>query len=253
MAESQARSSGYLEPAEEATDGGDLIIDLQSQLQSLRNKVEGLGFMAISSDLRNYQELELENARLSSLIATCRCSKLVDETDQPVSGLKTDGSALSVDASFDSRRELNPSSDSCTSDFVRASSVDGRINHIDQKDESGLFKGVFDKKPTHCTRKKFRERMLGCDRKTMVHNAKRFVALKIMYFGQRFYGFASEAQMDPTVESEIFKALEKTKLLVSGKKDAQYSRCGRTDKGVSATGQGASGTLGVCLDHYLPV
>ncbi|KAI5654648.1 hypothetical protein M9H77_31835 [Catharanthus roseus] len=67
---------------------------------------------------------------------------------------------------------------------------------------------------------------------------RRYVALKIMYFGQRFYGFASEAQMDPTIESEIFKALKKTRLIVGvDKKEMQYSRCGRTDKGVSSVGQ----------------
>lgn len=39
------------------------------------------------------------------------------------------------------------------------------------------------------------------------------------------------------VQSEIFKALEKTRLLVGDKKESRYSRCGRTDKGVSAVGQ----------------
>ncbi|KAK9748699.1 hypothetical protein RND81_02G074300 [Saponaria officinalis] len=58
-----------------------------------------------------------------------------------------------------------------------------------------------------------------------------------MYFGQRFYGFASEAQMEPTVESELFKAFEKARLLLGDRLESQYSRCGRTDKGVSATGQ----------------
>lgn len=78
----------------------------------------------------------------------------------------------------------------------------------------------------------------GTERKTLAQFNKRFVALKIMYFGQRYYGFASEAQMDPTVESEIFKALKKTRLMVGGdKKEMQYSRCGRTDKGVSSVGQ----------------
>ncbi|XVF63206.1 hypothetical protein PTKIN_Ptkin09bG0069300 [Pterospermum kingtungense] len=71
----------------------------------------------------------------------------------------------------------------------------------------------------------------------MTHHSKRYVALKVMYFGQRFYGFASEGQMDPTVESEIFKALEKTRLLVGDKEESRYSRCGRTDKGVSSVGQ----------------
>ncbi|CAA0841987.1 Pseudouridine synthase family protein [Striga hermonthica] len=69
------------------------------------------------------------------------------------------------------------------------------------------------------------------------HFPRRHVALKVMYFGPRFYGFASEAQMDPTIESEIFKALKKTRLISSDKKELQYSRCGRTDKGVSSVGQ----------------
>ncbi|XP_028763936.1 tRNA pseudouridine(38/39) synthase [Neltuma alba] len=71
----------------------------------------------------------------------------------------------------------------------------------------------------------------------LIKHRKRYVALKVMYFGKRFYGFSSEAQMDPTVESEIFKAIEKTRLLVGDKKESQYSRCGRTDKGVSSVGQ----------------
>ncbi|XP_021737671.1 tRNA pseudouridine(38/39) synthase-like isoform X1 [Chenopodium quinoa] len=69
------------------------------------------------------------------------------------------------------------------------------------------------------------------------HHPKRYVALKVFYFGQRFYGFASEVQMEPTVESELFKAFEKTRLLIDDRKGSQYSRCGRTDKGVSAVGQ----------------
>ncbi|KAK8572172.1 hypothetical protein V6N13_047785 [Hibiscus sabdariffa] len=86
-------------------------------------------------------------------------------------------------------------------------------------------------------KKKATERNPGYNLTIMCHHPKRYVALKVMYFGQRFYGFASEAQMDPTVESEIFKALEKTRLLVGDRKESQYSRCGRTDKGVSSVGQ----------------
>ncbi|KAD4584765.1 hypothetical protein E3N88_22366 [Mikania micrantha] len=82
-------------------------------------------------------------------------------------------------------------------------------------------------------RKKLADYNLNC----MNHHSQRFVALKIMYFGLRFYGFASEAHMDPTVESELFKALQKTRLVLGEKKDLHYSRCGRTDKGVSSVGQ----------------
>ncbi|CAA0834946.1 Pseudouridine synthase family protein, partial [Striga hermonthica] len=66
---------------------------------------------------------------------------------------------------------------------------------------------------------------------------RRLIAIKVMYFGQRFYGFASEAQMDSTIELEVFKALEKTRLISGDKKELNYSRCGRTDKGVSSVGQ----------------
>ncbi|XP_020231677.1 tRNA pseudouridine(38/39) synthase isoform X4 [Cajanus cajan] len=81
------------------------------------------------------------------------------------------------------------------------------------------------------------EKNSGYNTRFMSHHSKRYVALKVMYFGKRFYGFASEAQMEPTVESELFKALEKTRLLIGDKKESQYSRCGRTDKGVSSVGQ----------------
>ncbi|KAK3147086.1 hypothetical protein QOZ80_3BG0277890 [Eleusine coracana subsp. coracana] len=77
----------------------------------------------------------------------------------------------------------------------------------------------------------------GHEKGNVSHCSKRLVALKVMYFGQRFYGFSSEGQAEPTVESEIFKALERAKLLVGSRKESCYSRCGRTDKGVSATGQ----------------
>ncbi|XP_042963180.1 tRNA pseudouridine(38/39) synthase isoform X4 [Carya illinoinensis] len=86
-------------------------------------------------------------------------------------------------------------------------------------------------------KKKVVEKISGSNTRTINHHCKRYVALKIMYFGKRFYGFASEAQMDPTIESEIFSAFEKTRLLVGDKKELQYSRCGRTDKGVSSVGQ----------------
>lgn len=39
------------------------------------------------------------------------------------------------------------------------------------------------------------------------------------------------------LQSEIFRALEKARLLVGGRKESCYSRCGRTDRGVSSVGQ----------------
>ncbi|CAN1268062.1 tRNA pseudouridine(38/39) synthase [Linum perenne] len=89
--------------------------------------------------------------------------------------------------------------------------------------------------PKRRTRRK--KKGASYDISNVSHCPRRYIALKVMYFGARFYGFSAEAQMDPTVESEIFEALKETRLLVTDKKEAQYSRCGRTDKGVSAVGQ----------------
>ncbi|POO00302.1 Pseudouridine synthase [Trema orientale] len=110
------------------------------------------------------------------------------------------------------------------------------------------------KSDSKSTKNKLQQKKPGYDTSVMNRQCKRYVALKVMYFGQRFYGFASEAQMDPTVESELFGALEKSRLLVGDKKESQYSRCGRTDKGVSSVGQVValflrSNLKKACSDH----
>jgi len=71
----------------------------------------------------------------------------------------------------------------------------------------------------------------------MSHYATRHVALKLMYLGARYHGFASQAGLQKTVETELFTALQRTRLIRGTAADANYSRCGRTDKGVSAIGQ----------------
>jgi tRNA pseudouridine38/39 synthase len=67
----------------------------------------------------------------------------------------------------------------------------------------------------------------------------RHIAIKYAYLGWHYNGLAfNDPEMTPlpTVELELFKALEKTKLVASSD-TCNYSRCGRTDKGVSAMGQ----------------
>ncbi|KAK3411338.1 hypothetical protein EUGRSUZ_I00104 [Eucalyptus grandis] len=165
---SAARRSGR--EAMSTSPDADSVDALRSQIHSLHKTIN---------------ELEKQNADLSSRLSGCCCQKMEDKN-----GCVVEGSGV-----------VNGN---------------GKSMKLDKK-----------------TRKKK-------DFKTGIleHHPRRYVALRLMYFGQRFYGFASEAQLDPTVESEIFKALEKTKLLVVGdKKKSQYSRCGRTDKGVSSFGQ----------------
>ncbi|KAH0605916.1 uncharacterized protein H6S33_004373 [Morchella sextelata] len=82
----------------------------------------------------------------------------------------------------------------------------------------------------------------------------RHIALKIAYLGANYGGFEYHANnpfSTPTVEEQIFKALlkgrlvphnglpgeEETVLGWPGDEAVEYSKCGRTDKGVSAFGQ----------------
>ncbi|OWM85015.1 hypothetical protein CDL15_Pgr027802 [Punica granatum] len=197
-----------------ASIGSDLIRSLQSEIVSLHNRVK---------------ELEEENAKLSTRLSECCCEKTRSNSNSVANG---------------------------------GNSVYENGAQIRKSNKTKKKKG------------------------TIEHLPKRYVALRVLYFGQRFYGFASEAQLDPTVElilvslilsnvtttliyhmkkcdfpnnttppphpgapdgkrdlfmvflqSELFKALEKTRLLVGDRKKSQYSRCGRTDKGVSAVGQ----------------
>lgn len=79
----------------------------------------------------------------------------------------------------------------------------------------------------------------------------RLIALKFAYLGGNYYGFehhTNSAKPLPTIEEEMWKALKKTRLIFPTPKDGQsegevnwdgceYSKCGRTDRGVSAFGQ----------------
>jgi tRNA pseudouridine38/39 synthase len=70
----------------------------------------------------------------------------------------------------------------------------------------------------------------------MGYFAQRHIALHVAYFGERYCGFASQELTEDTVEHHLFAALNKA-CLISDRADSGYSRCGRTDAGVSAVGQ----------------
>eukprot|EP00668_Euglena_longa_P034653 GGOE01044484.1.p1 GENE.GGOE01044484.1~~GGOE01044484.1.p1 ORF type:complete len:474 (-),score=111.94 GGOE01044484.1:214-1635(-) len=66
---------------------------------------------------------------------------------------------------------------------------------------------------------------------------QRHIALRVAYIGERYSGLAMQVGSSvPTVEGELFNALQKT-CLISNPNDCAFSRCGRTDRGVSAIGQ----------------
>ncbi|XP_055864792.1 uncharacterized protein LOC106070325 [Biomphalaria glabrata] len=64
----------------------------------------------------------------------------------------------------------------------------------------------------------------------------RHVALKVAYLGWDYNGFVVQEDTEKTIEAAMFEALLKTRL-VESRENANYHRCGRTDKGVSALGQ----------------
>jgi len=64
----------------------------------------------------------------------------------------------------------------------------------------------------------------------------RHVALKLCYLGWNYGGFVTQNDVKKTVEDALFSALLKTKLIVD-RESSHYTRCGRTDKGVSSVGQ----------------
>lgn len=72
------------------------------------------------------------------------------------------------------------------------------------------------------------------------NHQKRFVAFRFAYMGWNYNGlnFQYEPTPLPTVEEEILQALAKAKLVPEADPaSCNFSRCGRTDKGVSALNQ----------------
>ncbi|EFX04135.1 pseudouridylate synthase 3 [Grosmannia clavigera kw1407] len=77
--------------------------------------------------------------------------------------------------------------------------------------------------------------------------ASRFIALKLAYLGKRYGGFEYQPSGAlPTIEEELWKALTKACLVFPAPGASadevdlvrcEYSKCGRTDRGVSAFGQ----------------
>ena len=78
----------------------------------------------------------------------------------------------------------------------------------------------------------------------------RLIALKFAYLGQRYNGFEHHTNNRtplPTIEEELWKAFNKARLIFPTDslsintevnwEGCEYSKCGRTDKGVSAFGQ----------------
>jgi tRNA pseudouridine38/39 synthase len=84
----------------------------------------------------------------------------------------------------------------------------------------------------------------------------RLVALKLAYLGKNYGGFEYQSSAKiPTIEEELWKAMVKACLIFPEKphevnwESMEYSKCGRTDRGVSAFGQ----VIAVRVRSYRPL
>ncbi|KAF9603976.1 hypothetical protein IFM89_039330 [Coptis chinensis] len=153
------------------------------------------------------KELELENAKLSSQLSSCQCRKLVESVKKLNVGGVTIGS-FPIKGCGDLR-------------------LGDAVGHEKSKDiDATKHIELIESTPEHNT---------GYVCKQVVPWRLRITLRGDMLLSKSC--ILVLVQVEPTVESEIFKALEKTRLLVCDKKESQYTRCGRTDKGVSSVGQ----------------
>jgi tRNA pseudouridine38/39 synthase len=77
------------------------------------------------------------------------------------------------------------------------------------------------------------------------------VALKFSYLGMAYKGLVTQTNADDTIEQRIFDAMRKIRLIDPEGPifKSRYTRCGRTDKGVSALGNVCSLYLRVLKDN----
>lgn len=85
----------------------------------------------------------------------------------------------------------------------------------------------------------------------MAYFAQRHISLHLAYFGEAYRGLAVQDTTPDTIEQHLFQALKKA-CLITDRASAKYSRCGRTDVGVSALGQVITLTVRSQLEKPLP-
>ncbi|CAK44330.1 uncharacterized protein An02g09220 [Aspergillus niger] len=131
-------------------------------------------------------------------------------------------------------------------DAAKSAPSDGKVN---QKEPSSPAVGAEKKKQVKPPKPPKPRREIDPSR----YNT-RFIALKFAYLGQRYNGLEhanGNATPLPTIEEEMYKALRKTretKPYYINWDGCEYSKAGRTDRGVSAFGQ----VIGIRVRNELP-
>ncbi|PNF21236.1 tRNA pseudouridine(38/39) synthase [Cryptotermes secundus] len=107
------------------------------------------------------------------------------------------------------------------------------INHIQQLEaHNNQLKNIINKSVAEeCTRNNLSGKK---DRKFNFSKcSKRHVMLKLLYLGWEYQGYTTQEDTTNTIEHNLFTALVRC-CLVESRQTSNYSRCGRTDKGVSS-------------------
>ncbi|PHZ17135.1 tRNA pseudouridine synthase [Rhizopus microsporus ATCC 52813] len=107
----------------------------------------------------------------------------------------------------------------------RIAELEGQLNKTETDDSELKHKK---------TKKRDKQRPFDMSKYT-----KRKIALRVAYIGWNYIGFASQQDPErvPTIEDMLFKALKECRLIEQIDDSVDYTRCGRTDKGVSGLGQ----------------
>lgn len=210
---------GLEEGLEIRQDSRDRIMEVQAmRIQELEGVIASL-----SAELENLRKENVNLAtRLSQVIQTKAASEEHDVDELQKENASHTTSPLRYDEVFTCGSE-----EVVTESQENVFSADNGVAHACARRTDATRK----------LRKAERRKKRNGTGRDMSDYATRHIALKLMYLGSRYHGFASQAGSQRTVEAEVFAALERTRLVVGPIADARYTRCGRTDKGVSAVSQ----------------
>jgi hypothetical protein len=96
--------------------------------------------------------------------------------------------------------------------------------------------------PTLKNNLQINQEMIHKDKKRLDFKITKHFAFKFGYFGKNYDGLVFQKHTTNTIEDKIINSMKKANL-IENFENCNYSRCGRTDAGVSAVGNVFSVTL----------
>lgn len=191
--------------------------------------------MTVTSLLYNQMSaMEMLNVQIKQLTsALCERDARILQLQAEVDGLKNErDSILRMQAML----ELEPLHCECTGTIAKDSPATTSSANPAQVIPNVSHSSAFHLQPNKRRRMQAPRLQRQLDNFAFSQYQIHQVALHVMYLGWNMSGLVVQqegAGVDKSVERKLFNALETTKL-IDGSLNHCYSRCGRTDKGVSA-------------------